>query len=303
MMRCMAAASAAACFLAACGGSADVAHDGDAPVAAAPVVAQGEARSLRALAVAEAGEAVFTGNRGEYSVARSAGGFSVTPRGGGITAVGNVSVIRFADISINTTIAAHAGALAPADARRLIELYIAFFNRVPEADGLVYWIGRFRDGMTINQIAESFYTAAIQYSSLTGYSAAMSNSDFVRTIYKNVLGRSGDTAPPDEDVQYWAERIGKGGRPRGELVSTMLDSAHTFAGHATWGWVTQLLLNKITAAETVAVRQGLNWNTPEESIAKTQAIAAAVTPDDTSRAMTLMGFSDNAFDLTLGAKE
>ena len=56
----------------------------------------------------------------------------------------------------------------------------------------------------------------------------MSNEEFVRIIYKNVLGRSGATAPPDEDVNYWAGNIKSGAVSKGQLVGTMLNSAHTF---------------------------------------------------------------------------
>jgi hypothetical protein len=72
----------------------------------------------------------------------------------------------------------------------LQELYVAFFNRVPDADGLEYWIGQYQGGQGINQIAEAFYNAGAQYSSLTEFSATMSNSDFVNVIYQNVLGRT-----------------------------------------------------------------------------------------------------------------
>jgi len=79
----------------------------------------------------------------------------------------------------------------------------------------------------------------------------------------------------------------------------MLKSAHSFAGDATWGWVPQLLDNKVTAATLFAVQQGLNYNTPEESIRQGMAIAAAVTAAGIEDAVRLMNLTDTAFDLTL----
>ena len=52
----------------------------------------------------------------------------------------------------------------------------------------------------------------------------MSNADFVKVVYKNVLGRSGTTAPPEADVTYWANQIATGADTRGSLINTMLGS-------------------------------------------------------------------------------
>ena len=42
-------------------------------------------------------------------------------------------------------------------AQEIAELYIATFNRAPDEAGLEYWVGRYKDGMSIEQIAESFF--------------------------------------------------------------------------------------------------------------------------------------------------
>jgi len=69
----------------------------------------------------------------------------------------------------------------------------------------------------------------------------------------------------------------------------MLTAAHSYANDATWSWVPQLLDNKIKVASYFSVEQGLNYNTPEASISKGMAIAAAVTSDDIARAKSLIG--------------
>lgn len=241
----------------------------------------------------------FPGLRSRYAIVRTAAGFTVTDRTGATSpaTVSGTQALRFDDITINLTVGDKSKTMAAADLKLLMELYVAFFNRIPDADGLEYWIGRFNEGMSVNQIAESFYAAAIEYSTLTGYSSAMGNSDFVRLVYKNVLGRYGDTAPPPEDVQYWANRMGKSGLPKGELVRTMLDSAHSFAGHATWGWVPQLLDNKYQVAAYSALQQGVNFNSPQESISKMGHITSMVTSTDTEEAKSMIGFSDPGFNL------
>ena len=209
----------------------------------------------------------------------------------------NVEQIRFSDMTVDLTIGANAATISTANLKTLQELYVAFFNRVPDAGGLNYWITQFKNGQSINSIAESFYSAAVQYSSLTGYSSTMTNADFVKVIYKNVLGRTGTTAPPEADVAYWADQLAQGNETKGSLVSTMLNSAHTFKGNATWGWVADLLDNKATVANYVAVQHGVTYNSATDSITKGSAIAAAVTATDTAAAISLIGITDTGFSL------
>ncbi|OWW21394.1 DUF4214 domain-containing protein [Noviherbaspirillum denitrificans] len=242
--------------------------------------------------------ASFAGPRNNYRLARTSTGYSVTNAATGVSSsVTGTDSIRFDDVTVNLGIGDKSKTLSSIELRTLIDLYVAFFNRVPDADGLSYWIDQFKAGQTIVQISESFYAAAIQFSSLTGYSVTMTNDEFVRVIYKNVLGRSGATAPPDADVQYWSGELAAGRATKGSLISTMLDSARSFAGDPTWGWVPALLDNKNTVARYFAVQHGLNFNTSEASITNTMAIAAAVTPESTTAAISQINMADSSFSL------
>jgi hypothetical protein len=257
-----------------------------------------ETRTLAQITVV-GGVATFSGNRANYTITKSGSTYTVKDNVGtdGTNSFGSAQSLKFADVTLNLGIGDKSKTLAAADLKLLVELYIAYFNRVPDADGLSYWIDQFKSGRSIDLIAESFYDAAIQYSSLTGYSASMTNSDFVKIIYKNVLGRSGATAPTDTDVAYWAGELDNGNKTRGSLIKFMLGSAHSFTGDATWGWVAQLLDNKDTVANYFSIQQGLNYNTSTDSITRTMAIAAAVTSSDTSAAITLVGMTDAYFNL------
>ena len=220
--------------------------------------------------------------------------YTVTDKTGadGTDTLFNIEAIKFTDKSINLTVKAKAASAPQADVTRLVELYTAFFNRVPDADGMNFWIDQQSAGKSITSIAESFYAAGVQYSSLTGFSAGMSNADFVKVVYKNVLGRTGSTAPPDADVNYWANNINAGVETRGSLINTILNVAHTFKDNANWGWVADLLDNKITVAKRFSIDMGLNYNTSEESITMGMAIASAITPTDTTAALTLIGVTE-----------
>jgi Ca2+-binding RTX toxin-like protein len=243
--------------------------------------------------------AIYSSKISNYTVTKRAGTYTVTDKSGGdgVDSLTNIEHLQFADKTINLTVQAKAASAPQADVTRLAELYVAFFNRVPDADGMSYWIDQMSAGQSITQIADSFYSAGGQYSSLTGFSTGMTDADFVKVIYKNVLGRTGTTAPPDADVNYWVNNLTSGADSRGSLINTILGAAHSYKGDATWGWVPDLLDNKITVAKSFSIDWGLSYNTANESITEGMAIAAAVTPTDTSAAITLIGV--NGSDLLL----
>ena len=235
---------------------------------------------------------IVSGPISRYSVKKIASGYTQVDKTGsdGVDTLVNVESIKFSDKTINLTVQAKAASAPQADVTRLVELYTAFFNRVPDADGMSFWIDEMKSGKTTNQVAEAFYNAGVNYSSLTGFSSTMTNADFINVIYKNVLGRKdgADTG----GLSFWETEITSGRASRGTLVTNILDSAHTFKGNATWGWVADLLDNKITVAKKFSIDMGLNYNTPEESISKGMAIASAITSTDTTAAVTLIGVAE-----------
>lgn len=239
----------------------------------------------------------INGARAGYTISRSGSSYSVVSLSSGATTAvpAGTTSIKFTDFTVNLGIADKSKTIADADLKALIELYVAFFNRTPDADGLSYWIDQFKGGASIEQIANTLFAAAVQYSSLTGYTSTMSDADFVRTIYKNVLGRTGSTAPTTADVNYWAAQIASGTLSRGGLVRTILSVAHGYKTDATYGWVANLLDNKISVASTFAVQQGLSYNSPTESITKGMEIAAAVTATDTASANNKFAVTDTTF--------
>ena len=233
-----------------------------------------------------------------YTLTKTTSGYTLVDKIGsnGTDTLLNIEAIKFSDKTINLTVQAKAASAPSADVTRLVELYTAFFNRVPDADGMSFWIDEMKAGKTTNQVAEAFYNAGVNYSSLTGFSSSMTNADFINVIYKNVLGRK-DGADAG-GLSFWETEITSGRATRGTLVTDILDSAHTFKGNATWGWVADLLDNKIAVAKKFSIDMGLNYNTPEESITKGMAIASAITPTDTTAAITLIGVTEANLHLT-----
>ncbi len=241
--------------------------------------------------------AIYRGKLTDYRVKVFGDVYQVYSKNGadGSDTLSHVEKLQFSDMTVNLTVQSLAAGAPAANVQRLMELYVAFFNRVPDADGMAYWIGEMQSGRSINQIADIFYGAGVQFSSLTGFTATMTNTDFINVIYKNVLGRA-DGADAG-GLNYWNAELTSGRASRGSLVSTILDAAHSFKGDSTWGWVANLLDNKIAVAKAFSVDWGLGYALPDDAIKHGMEIAAAVTPTDTTAALALVGI--NGADLGL----
>jgi len=88
-----------------------------------------------------------------------------------------------------------------------VEMYIAYFNRAPDALGLFYWGTRLHDGMTLEEIAESFF---VQPETQATYAAVFDDQGnlidtgaFVTAVYNNVLGRG----PDQLGFNYWVNEL------------------------------------------------------------------------------------------------
>ncbi len=77
------------------------------------------------------------------------------------------------------------------------ELYIAFFDRAPDANGLEYWL---KSGLSLEQISESFF---YQDETQNKYPDSLTNEAFVTTVYQNLFNHE----PDDEGLQYWVNML------------------------------------------------------------------------------------------------
>lgn len=120
----------------------------------------------------------------------------------------------------------------------LIELYVSYFNRAPEAEGLLHWRNtldsKIQSGMTLqsalDSVAEDFWIiSSSMYSSLTGYTDSMSSPDFVGKIYANVLGRPDALENDIDGIMYWSGELDKGAvQGKGQLVNKIIQAAHHY---------------------------------------------------------------------------
>ena len=242
--------------------------------------------------------AVYVGALNQYLVNRNGASVtvadSVSSRDGTDT-LASVEHLRFADRSVDLTIQAKTATISESQRDSLIELYVGYFNRVPGASGLNYWIDKLKGGESLNDISKEFYAAGVQYSAITSYSATMSNADFIKIVFANTLGRTGANVPSDSEVQYWDNQITSGVITKEGLIQQVLHDAHLFANDPTWGWVPKLLDHKIELGNYHAIQLGIDYNSPNEEIATTVVLASAVTSSSTNNAVSLIGLVDHVF--------
>jgi hypothetical protein len=86
---------------------------------------------------------------------------------------------------------------------------------------------------------------------------------------------------------------------RASLIQSILTSAHSFKGDLTWGWVADLLDNKILASKYFALDLGLSYLTGEDNVAKGIAIAKAVSSTSYDAAKEMIGIYDEGYYLKL----
>lgn len=171
----------------------------------------------------------FQGNQSGYTLRLSGDTVSVSDHsqsGLGTIMLDNVELIDF-----GTEIPAFQGPiqldridglteLSQSQAEDLIELYIAYFNRAPDAVGLNFWGTAFANGHSLEDIAGLF---AGQDETRAHYRSGTSHEDFAATVYENVLGRTVDQAGLD----FWSSALSTGAVTRDEFILRVLEGARS----------------------------------------------------------------------------
>lgn len=95
-------------------------------------------------------------------------------------------------------------------------LYSAYFRRESDQPGLAYWVGRMSEGSGLGDVA-AFFASSPEFKNTYG---RLSNGDFVRLVYRNVMGRE----PDGVGLQYWVSQLDQG-LNRGHLMIGFSESA------------------------------------------------------------------------------
>ena len=109
------------------------------------------------------------------------------------------------------------------DSGKMFRLYNASFKRLPDPDGLRYWIGNFSSGKDDERAVASSFLVSSEFQQR--YGKNVSNESYVETLYANVLGRDYDQA----GYNYWLGNLNNGVETRYELLLGFSESVENKA--------------------------------------------------------------------------
>ena len=193
---------------------------------------------------------LYSGQSLNYTLSINKTSITLQDRTGaeGTDTLANIQNINFSDKSLSSSWFTKTASLNSSQIVDLVELYIASFNRAPDAIGLNYWGSRLFDGMSLQDIAKSFFE---QPETISAYPANMADSNFVTKIYNNVLNR----APDSQGLDYWLGEIKSGHVTRDSFMITIINGARAATGSLI---DQQTLANKELVGAHYALNQGLS---------------------------------------------
>lgn len=164
-----------------------------------------------------------------YTISVGPSGITVTDRASPAAAKDqdvllDIERIQFADLTIDTESLLKASKLSTEKFDDLIAMYVAYFDRAPDALGISYWASRLVDGMSLESIAKSFF---VQPETVAAYPPGMSNAEFVTKVYQNALGR----APDAEGLAYWVNDLDHGLQTKDMFMLALLNGARAVTGN------------------------------------------------------------------------
>lgn len=102
---------------------------------------------------------------------------------------------------------------------KITALYIAFFDRAPDEEGLNYWenkVNTLQDGADISQEISTLFS---KHEVFTTLYEDLNNQDFIENIYLNILGTNGD----EEGVDFWTNMLDT--KSRAEVVNNFVTAS------------------------------------------------------------------------------
>jgi len=98
----------------------------------------------------------------------------------------------------------------------IVKLYVATFDRAPDADGLNYWA--YQSKLSIEDTATSFFD---QDETKAKYPDGLSTTEFVTRVYQNLFKRDPDTA----GLHYWVTALDSGSIAKSTFILAAINGA------------------------------------------------------------------------------
>ena len=105
----------------------------------------------------------------------------------------------------------------------MFRLYNASFKRLPDPDGLKYWIGKYNSGENDERAVASSFLVSAEFKER--YGENVSDTTYVNNLYQNVLGRDADTG----GLNYWLGQLNSGAETRYEVLLGFAESTENKA--------------------------------------------------------------------------
>ena len=109
------------------------------------------------------------------------------------------------------------------DSGKMFRLYNAFFKRLPDPDGLEYWIEKYSSGENDSRAVASSFLLSDEFKER--YGENVSDTTYVNNLYQNVLGRY----PDNSGLNYWLGQLNSGSETRYEVLLGFAESAENKA--------------------------------------------------------------------------
>lgn len=166
---------------------------------------------------------------------------------------------------------------APAVEDSIIGLYVAYYNRAPDQDGVNFWIdqaSRNGNASALLSISEGFSNHP-QFRE--DYPASDTTRQFVTKVYNNILNR----APDAGGLDYWVAQI-DAGLPKTEFIVTYVNLVLDYSENDPDGIASrQLVTNKVMVGKYFKDTLGTDSNGEPNSQAylRSEEVLSQVTTD------------------------
>lgn len=194
--------------------------------------------------------AVFSGEQANYTLTLSPTGMTVTDRrgeGDGTDQLIDIELLNFGTQGSSFDLTKFAGpaGLTEDVFESFIELYIAYFNRAPDAVGLNFWGTAYANGTSLEEMATLFID---QDETREIYVTGTSNEEFASSVYDNVLGRT----PDQEGFDFWVKILDEGQVSRDQFILEVLRGVQDQSDDRAF------LDNKVDLGAYFAVHKGMS---------------------------------------------
>lgn len=224
-------------------------------------------------------KAILEGGFGRYILTLDGGRSTITvadkqPNGTGTDTLDSVELIEFGDgFSFSGDgvfdLRELSGAVGLSQDMLLtfVEMYVAYFDRAPDALGLFYWGTRLAEGMGLGEIAQSFFFQEETFSLYPELRGNLSDLDagFFDRLVTDTYDKLLERAPDEAGRLFWIGELEAGRVQLGEFVLAVINGAKNFSDpNASPAQIAQAQADAQTVADkgqigyAFAVENGMN---------------------------------------------